>query len=370
MRAKKMKNSGNNQKLITPRQLTVLLMLSIFGGCAISVYTPRDPQHGWITYFIAGLGEMAFLWVYLLLYKKNGKQPLQVILCNCLGKFAGTVVSLLYAVFFLSSTSLTLVSYSGYLRLNRYFDTPRLFITLVIGLIVIYTLFKGLRVMGRASEFFIWAILAITVIADILLINYMNWENIYPLKNIEILPILSDAILQLTLIFNVGAAFLVIFPDAGSYHEIKKPLFTGLAILIPILTISFLRTLLVLGGNMINRYTYPCYFAFSVSYPLKFGVFVSTILSLSTMSRMFIFTYAAIAIFTNVFRAKFSPFIVPAVLAVSFAGGYLFANVVELLDFLKGIWAYCSAAFVIVIPIILLPISLLKKDRCKTHSLK
>ena len=361
----KMKNSEANQKLITPRQLTILLVLSIFGGCAIFMYTPRDPQHGWITYFVAGLGEMVLLWIYLLLYKKNGMQPLQVILRNCLGKIAGTVVAFFYAAFFLSSISLTLASYSGYLRLNNYFDTPKLFITFVMGIIVIYALFKGLRVMARASEFFVWAILAVTVIVDILLVHYMKWDNIYPLKNIEILPILSDAFLPLTLIFGAGVAFLVIFPDAGSEREIKKPLFTGLGILIIVLTILFLRTLLVLGGNMINRYTYPCYFAYSISYPLKFGVFASTVLSLSILTRVFVFVYAAIVILKNIFRTRFSLFIVPAVLTVSLAGAYLFKNVVELLDFLKGIWAYCTAVFVIGIPVILLLISLIKKTENK-----
>ena len=334
-------------------------MLCVFANSTIFVYTSGDPQHGWITYLVSGAGGMLLLAIYLTLYKKSGLQPLTAMLKNCLGKFAGSFLALLYAVFFLFTVSLSLNNYSTFLRYSSYFDTPQIFISAILCALSIYSLYKGLRVFARASEFFMWLILIVTIISIVVLTKYISWENIYPLKNIKIGPILADSVYPLILEFGMVVVFLTFFPYAGGYREIKKPLFISIGIVVTYISLIVLRTLLVLG-NLIRRYTYPVFFAYSVSYPIKFEVFATTINGLSTLIKITVFLFASITILTEIFHAKFSRFIVPTVLIAGLSSLYLFKNIVESLDFLKGIWLYCSVVFEIFIPVILLIIYLIK----------
>lgn len=357
----KMNQSVKGQKLINPRQICMLLLLCVFGGSTIFIYTPTDLQHSWITYLVSGTGGIILLMIYLMLYKKSGMQPLTTMLYNCLGKIAGTFLSLLYAAFFLFNTLLSLNNYSIFLNHTCYFDTPKTFIITIVCLISTYAIYKGLRVIARASEFFVWMIFIIFSFINFVLMQYVKIENIYPLKNIKIKTILNDSLYPLILLFGAIVVLLVIFPDAGSDKEIKKPLFTGMGIVIAVITIILLRTLLIIG-NLISRSTYPIFFAYSVSYPIKFGVFASTIVGLAAIIKVSVFLYASITILTTIFHVKFNRFIIPTVLAAGAGGSFLFKNSIEFIAFIQDIWVYCAAAFEIGIPVILLLIYMIKSS--------
>ena len=358
--------SQKEKETITPLQLCMLLILFVCGNAAVFILTPNDYQHCWISYLLAGMGGIIMLIVYLSIYKLNGMQPFTTILKKCLGNIMGSAIALLYALFFLFHTGMVLCTYSGYLRLSNYFDTPQGFIILVLCVISAYALYKGFRIIARASEFFIWPILGLLIFMSIVLIQYYDFDNIYPLTNIDPAVIMSDSLYPMSLSFTMAVVFLVIFPLAEPAHRIKKPLFLGMGIAIVLITWVVFRTLIVLGGSMIGRYVYPEYFSYSITYPIKFGLFISTFTGLSVLIKLLVQLYASKTILSDVFNIKKSNiFIIPMVLICGLLGTYLFKTVVQGLEFCHGCWAYIALAFQVGLPLVLLFISLAKKCRQK-----
>ena len=352
----------NREETISPRQLCLLLILFVFGNAPIFILTPNDYQHCWISYMLAGVGGIVMLAVYLLIYHLHDRLSLTAILKNSFGNIIGSAIALLYAFFFLFHTAMLLCMYSGYLRLSNYFDTPQGFINLVLCIVITYALYKGIRVIARVSEFFIWPILVLIVLISIILIQYYDFNNIYPLKNIDPILLMNDSIYPMTLSYAMTVVFLVIFPAVGTAKTIKKPLFLGMGIA-SVLTIWIVfRTLIVLGGSLIGRYVYPIYFSYSITYPIKFGLFFSTFTGLTVLIKGLVQLYASQVILSNVFHVKKSNlFIIPMVLIAGIFGTYLFKTVIVGLEFCHKYWTYIALIFQFGLPFVVLLISLIKK---------
>ena len=292
---------------ITPRQLSVLLILYIFGDSLIFINTPNDPQHGWIAYIISSIGGFLLLAVYLWIYKLNDSKPLSSILSNCFGKYAGAFASLIYVLFFMCNASLVLYNYTAYVNQTAYDYTPKWFILLCLGIIVLYAMYKGIRVIARSAEIFLSFILIATIFVDILVSGLIKIENIYPIKAADYYLILKDAFYPFSLSFGACVTFLILFPLTGNVDKIKKPLFTGMGITSALLIIIILRTILILSGPMINRYVYPIFFSYSINEEIKIGIVPVALIVVSALIKVLIFLYGSTTIIKSVFNIKKNP---------------------------------------------------------------
>lgn len=361
-------NAQNNifAHRITLRQLSILLILFIFGDCAIFINTPNDAQHGWMAYIFGCIGGFIVLALYLWIYKLNDSQQLQMILKKCFGKIIGTIISISYALFFMLYASLVLYNYTAYTIETSFDYTPKWFILLCLGAIVFYGLFKGIKVIARTSEIFIWGIIIATLFVWIVQFGQVHFANIYPIQPISYLPIIKDAFYPFSLCFAPCVVFLMIFPLAGKVEQIKKPLFIGMGIASGIITEITLRTLLILSGPMINRYVYPIFFSYSISEDIKIGIIPASLVGLAVLIKVMILIYSSISIDASVFNLKrTSPVIIIIGMAVLVLSYFVFNTGVMLSEFLMGTWAYVVVVFAVVIPIIILIISLVMQSKKK-----
>ena len=355
-----MKKNMTNR--ITPRQLSVLLIIFIFGDFIIFMNTPNDPQHGWIACIISSIGGFVILAVYLWIYKLNDSKPLPLILSNCFGKYVGAFVSLIYVLFFMCNASLVLYNYTAYVNQTSYDYTPKWIILLFLGIILLYAMYKGIRVVARSAEVFLSFILIATIFVDILVFGLIKIENIYPIKAASYYPILKDAFYPFSLSFGVCVTFLILFPLAGNVGEIKKPLFTGMGIASALLIIITLRTILILSGPMINRYVYPIFFSYSINEGIKIGIVPVALTVVGTLIKALIFLYGSTTIIKSVFNIRKIRLIIVIAVVVTVVSSYFSFNTgIAIHEFFQDIWVYFITVFAVVIPIVVLIISLFRK---------
>ena len=355
------KKSVANQ--ITPQQLGIMLVIYILGDSIVFVNTPNDPQHGWLAYIIASIGGFLILAVYLKIYKLNDLKPLPAILKNCFGKYVGAFLSILYSLFFMYNASLVSYNYTAYLIETSYDYTPKWFILLLLGCIALYALYKGVKVIARASEIFIFIIPLSIIAVSILGFKTVHLNYIHPIYAINYFPILKDAFYPFSLSFGVCVAFLMLFPLAGNTHDIQKPLYISMGIISCLLTFFILRTLLIMGGSMINRYVYTIFFSYSISDPIKLGILAASFLGLSVLIKILILLYSSITILTSVFNIKKSSPVILVVVVVTHVLSYFSFNTgISIHEFFQNIWVYFISDFAVCIPIIMLSISLIKKS--------
>ncbi|MFZ5974850.1 MAG: GerAB/ArcD/ProY family transporter [Bacillota bacterium] len=353
-------NQANSSRL-NPRQLSMLLMVFVFGDSMILLITRNDPQHNWIAYILAGIGGFLLLSSYLQIYKLNGKTPLTTICNNCFGRFAGSVLSILYALFLMADAALTVYNYDGFILLSNYIYSPRWFVIAVLGIITIYALFKGIRVIGRTAEIFVWIILLAFVFVNIFDAGAMKMDNINPIIPIDALPIVKDAFYPLILNYGGMVAFLMLFPLTADVNAIQKPLYAGTGIVTGVITLQMLRALMVLGGSMLGRYIFPIHQSFFIGYPVKLEIIPDSAISLSVLIKVIVLLYASIMILAKVFNTKkTSPFIIAVTLATFLMSNYIFTSSLAISEFLMDTWVYAVAVFAVAIPVLLLIISLIR----------
>lgn len=347
---------------IKPYQLSILLILFIYGDSVIFENTPNDPQHGWLAYILASIGGFILLDVYLKIYKLNDLKSFPEVLKKCFGKYIGSLFSILYSLFFLCSASLVAYNYTACLIQTYYDFTPKWFVLLVLGAVIMYALFKGIKIIARTSEIFLWLIFISIIFISIIEINKMQIGNMFPIFAVDYYPVIKDAFYPFSLSFGVCVAFLILFPLSGNVKEIKKPLFKGMWIIGAILTFISVRTLLIMGGSMINHFVYAIVFSYSITDQVRVGILPISLIGLSVLIKVIVLLYASISITTSVFKIKkFSPVIIVSVITILVLSNFSFNTGISIREFFYSIWVYIIAAFAVLMPIIILIISLIKK---------
>lgn len=115
---------------------------------------------------------------------------------------------------------------------------------------------------------------------------------------------------------------------------------------------------------MIPRQVYPIYTTIALTYPIDFGIFSATNLSISCIYKAYILVYAAVVAFSEVFNLHdYKILALPAVLITNVLSNLLFKSTPEMYDWLINIGPYYAIPFQLIIPLVILAISLIKKGR-------
>ncbi|MWV43243.1 endospore germination permease [Paenibacillus sp. HJL G12] len=176
---------------ITSTQFAILMYMYILGTAAIvqphtiAIIAGSDE---WMTMLLSTFIQLGFGWLYMKLSLKYPDQTVVEYSQQILGKFAGWVMGLLYLIFFLILDAYILRTVSGFLGSVILFRTPLDVISLVYMIPVIYGVFLGLGVIGRATEILFPIAILVFVLSSIMLIPKIEVGNLLPIFPNGVLP--------------------------------------------------------------------------------------------------------------------------------------------------------------------------------------
>ncbi|MBS4539264.1 endospore germination permease [Clostridium sp. D2Q-11] len=346
---------------ISTFQLGTLIIGFIIGDFILLIPSKVVGQNAWMPVLISGIGGIILISLYVFISKIHPQRTLVDIIYFCFGKFFGTIFIVLYINYFLQLAAIIARTIADYMIVVNYTRTPLFFILLLILIIVSYDIRKGMEVVGRLAEISIPIVLTFIFLTTLLLIPKYKLDNIYPIMENGIKPILKESFYTLTFPFGETVVFLMIFPFLNDNKKLLKTSVLSMGIAVIILVIVTLRNILVLGHNLMVRSSYPTHTVASLVPELVIEPIVSINLLVSGGAQIVALVFATVIGITQLFKLDdYKPVVLPVGLfLVPFAMWY-YDSTPQMAYTAREVLPYFAIFFQVVIPILLLLISLIK----------
>ncbi len=345
-------------------QLGLMIIGFIFGDFSIMNPARAALQDGWIAFIFGWIGGFILIGIYLLIYYLNPSKTLIEILKDSFGKYGGSFLGILYIWYFIHISALVFRSFMEYMVVVNYPETPLLFPLILSVITVIYIIRSGLEVTARLLAFVISFLLIFTVITGFFLIKEYNFKNLLPVLENGWSPVISVGYSIMTFPFGELIVFSMIFPAVHRRDKLAKATFFSVFFGGAFLLSTILREILVLGPDLLFRTTFPTHIVGSLIPNVALEPILSTNLLISGGAMVIPCIYGALKGIEQVFSLEdYKPFIFVLCAFITSLTMWIYDSVPEMFKTAKEIYPYYSIPFQIVIPILVLLVSLIKKKR-------
>lgn len=230
-------------------QGSVLLTSFVFG------VTKQDT---WIIVIIGYLASLLISLVYVALVKRFPGKTLVEILRAVFGNIAGSILSVIYFLFYLSLVVLDSNDASNFVVGRLMPETPKVIILAVLLFAASWAVRKGVVNMLRLSAFFVFFVLSVLVIDIFFTLKEFNINHLFPMLTMSPMKYVQGTHIVTTIPFCETVVFLMIFPHMRNQGGIRKVVLGGLSIGAATMFAVVVRDILVLG-NMAWIYSLPTY---------------------------------------------------------------------------------------------------------------
>ncbi len=358
---------------ITQIQLFTLVFMFVIGTSILYVpflMATAAKQDAWIATLIGICFGLLLTCIYGSLAKRYPDLTLMQMNEKILGKWAGKGLSLLFFIYFLTLTSGLIRMIGDFITTHIMPETPIQAIEIIFMLIVVYGARLGLETFSRTAEMVLpWIILFFFLLVFFLLPE-IQIENIFPLLEGGIKPVLKASFLSLGVPFSDIVIFLMITPYISPPGNFGKVLFIATLTGGVILFVIVFMAILVLGPSQVAQLNYPIYV---LAQKVNIGNFIQRIEILAGgMVFISIFIKTVISFYSlslglaqilNLKEFKMLSF--PFGIIVIFVGNIMSPNLVYFQTFLLKSWSPIVSIYGLIIPLLLLGIDVVRKGFMK-----
>ncbi|MCT4563085.1 MAG: endospore germination permease [Maledivibacter sp.] len=347
-----------NKEVISDKQGIYLVIILLVGSSSIMVMGIQAGKDAWLAVLLGIAISFPITLIYARLHFIFLGKDLFDILEICFGKIIGKGICLLYVWFTLHHAALILENVGTFINTVSLYRTPIVIPTIVIAIMAMWAVKKGIKVMCEWIVFFLPIIVILLGAFVFLLIPRMRINNVLPVMNNGIIPIIYGGISVFTFPFAETYVFTMIFTRFDNKKSPYKIHITGLLIGGFMMYTIALTNLLVLSVNTVSTVYYPTYLAatrvkiFNVLQ--RFEVIIGIVLVLGAFMKISIFLFASCKGVAKTFGFREYGFIALPMGLMSINATY-FQNdsIMEIFEFAEGIWPYYSSVFQVILPCII-----------------
>lgn len=346
---------------ISNKQLIILMISFIMGDSIIITIWRGAGKDAWISIILAWIFSYGLIGMYVYIAKLNPNKTLIEILMDTFGKYLGKILSLLYLWYFLHLSSLVFRSYSEYIEIVVFPETPRIFITAFSSIALIIGLKYGLEVISRTSMI-VFLIPPISILITLLRsAKYIDVTNFQPILEYGMKPVLQASFELITFPFGEAVLFLMIFPFVNKKEKLLKSSFISITFVGVILIIISSATTTILGQEISERNYFNLQTIINIIPGSVIDPFITSSQLVLAAIQVWICLYSLAIGITQFFNLDdYKPFVIPIVIISVSLSNWIYDNVFEMFRVAEEIFPYYSIPFQFIIPIIILIISLIK----------
>lgn len=339
-------------------------MMVLFGlGSSSMIGLGSNLVHdAWIAVLLGNLGGIVLLFFYGIIQKRYPNDHYIKILEKILGKTLGRFIGALYTIYFLYIATLVIRDISELLILYILPQTPMIFIHFLLMLVVSYSVYLGIEVIGRYSEltlnFTVFSI--IFYVIALILSGVTDFNNLLPVLEQGWRPVLKTTFpLLVTFPFGEIVVFLMIFPYVNKKDKAIK---TGMLAMLTtglILTLITIGNIITLTGIGTQLTIYPTIGSirliniFDIIQRIE-GVAVMTFL-ISSLMKITIYFYSSAIGLNHIYNSENYKKYIIFILIIIMLGGMLIADNYSMHIYigLNIVPYYIHVPFVMIIPFLL-----------------
>lgn len=362
-----------NKEVISIKQGIFIIILFLTGSTSIFVTGLDAKKDSWLAIILAFFMVLPMILIFARLHALFPCKDLFGIIRICFGKFIGNIIIIIFTLYFFYWTSDVLNNYGFFIWTNSLTDTPKIIIVISFGFFCIWSIKEGIEVLGRSAAFLVIISIASILIAVLLLIPEMNFNNIRPVFHDGAKPVLKGAYSVFTQPFVQTIAFTAAFTNLKGKKSSYKVYFIGLLIGgILTLMVSVTNILVVGAKNATNMY-YPSYVSVSriniYGFLQRLEVIIALVFILGGFIKISILLLCTCKGITRIFDYKDYRFIIiPISLLIINVAYFQYDNVQHYFTFNSEIWASYFLPFHIILPIIIWIVAEIKNKKNKLNS--
>lgn len=348
---------------ISPIQLSFFIITLLFSDFAIMNPARAAERAAWLAFIIGMLIGLILVSIYILIAKLHPGKTLIEILLTTFGKVLGTIISLLYIWYFIHLASLVVRSFGEYMVTVNYVQTPLFFIIICLMLPIVYGLRKGIEVIARMAEIFVPMIILLVSLLFILLAKEFQFQFFQPVLKDGLKPILETGYNIATFPFGELIILLMIFPYLNEPNKLSRVTYTSVIIGGFLLLNIVVRDLLVIGPELLSIIVFPPNVSTALLPTIGLEPLISVNLIIGGVGFLCVYIHAITLGVSQVFHIENDKtLIVPITIIVIGVSIWLYDNVLEMFRVAKEVYPYYSIPFQIIIPLLVLIISYIRKD--------
>ncbi|THE13127.1 spore gernimation protein GerB [Bacillus timonensis] len=360
---------------ISSYQLFSLIYIFILGTTMIFPVGANGEKAAWISIIIGMVGGIPLLAMYHYL---NIQYPNLLLTDYCrkiLGKLIGTIIGVLYVLYFLYGAARDVRDAMELMPLFLN-ETPTWAIGAMILLPITFGLFLGIEVIARTSEIFFPYIVLTVVLMVIFVIfsDIVNVENLFPVLEPGWGKIIQGALTDAWMApFGEMICFTMIF---AYLQPSKSPLKVGLVGVLTggfVIVFTHLLIISVLGGDIRNESIAPLLVMVK---KINVGDFIQRLdalfmigLILNDFFKIVVFMYAAVIGAAAIFKISKNRLIIPFSLIVMFTSMFFADSYTTHMAQSDIVLKYVYPIFAAYIPLLLCTVSAIrqkfKKNKAK-----
>ncbi len=355
---------------LSPKQGICFVILFILGTASIISRGIEGKKDLWLSIILALLMAIPLVWIYARLHSIFLSRDLFDIVEICFGKCIGKIIGIMYIWYGIQVASLIAWNLVEFILLTTLKSTPRIVIIGLVILISIWLVKEGIEVMGRFIEIFLPTIVVLIGMMILFLIPKMNINNITPVLQDGMKPIMEGAFSALTFPFGEVVILSMIFSTFNHKKSSYKVYIVGTLIGAILIWLISITNILVLGVEDVTTEYFPSYLAVS---RIKIGNFIGrieiiagTIFIVGAFIKFSICLFAASKGIAKIFNCKKYRFVVtPVALLIVNIYSISFQSITELIEWNKKVAIYNAILYQVILPLFILLVAQIKQGNKK-----
>lgn len=364
---------------LTNHQLFSLTANGAIGGSVVimpSILAGIAKQDAWIAALITPAFGIPVIWVMLYLSGRYPGMTFVAIIKKILGRRIGFVVAASY-VFLCLFISCHLPWYVGnFVTSQAMPETPEYIIRAVFVAVMVAALLYGIEAMARASELFVYFVSVLFFLSMLFVSPNIKIENIQPVLERGIIPSFKASFILSSILTFPLFTLLMIYPvNVTNIKKAKAAINKGYLLASLIIFVSILMTILVLGSGMTSRARFPTYILAKeidvgvIFSRLEFVIIIIWIATEFTIGTLFF--YAGATGLSQLLGLKdYKRVVLPLGLIVLVLSGVVLPDAIYQESWFSLVWVPYSATYGLVLPVLLLIISLIRRPKSPSDTLR
>jgi spore germination protein KB len=360
---------------ITNNQLFSLTANGSIGGSVIvisALLVSIAKQDAWITALVTPVFGMPIIWIYWFLGSKYPSMTFVGITKKILGKWIGSIISVGFVFLFLEIACHIPWYVGNFITTQAMTETPAYVIRSLFALAIVIAILYGIEATARASELFIYFVSFSFIIAMILVLPNAKIENLQPVFEKGIIPVLKSSVFLSCFITFPLITLMMIYPiNFNNISQAKKSLFKGYLWSSFIIFITILMSILVLGSAITSKSEYPAYLlAKEIDIGIIFSRLEFVIAAIWIVTQFIIgilFFYAGVIGLSELLGLRdHKRIVIPLGLIALVMSGVVLPNAAYEADWVSLVWTPYIITYGLILPILLLIVFWIKKAlHCK-----
>lgn len=355
---------------ITNHQMFSLVANGSLGASVIviaSVIAQISKQDAWISSLVASIFGMGVMWMYWFLGSKYPNMTFIEIIQKIFGKYIGVIISIIIVFFYLYISCHVPWYIGNFLATEAMTETPQYITKSLFVLAVVIALLYGIEAIARSSEVLLYFASILIFLAMILVVPNAKIQNLQPVMEGGIAPILKAALFLSCLVTFPLITLMMIYPiNVKNIKETKKCFFKGYLFSSFINFITIFMTVLVLGSNMTAKLQYPTYILLKqinvgdILTRLEFliaAVWIATEFIINIL-----LFYAGVIGLSRLLGLKdYRKIVIPAGFLMLIVSGIIFPNIPYQIDWVNTVWIPYSTTIALILPIVMILVFEIRK---------